>query len=135
MESLYKVEDFTIIGLSSAKETNLGAKANKESLAEGVRVVSFNIRTLTKHKLPVLAWYMQKYEVDCLMLQDVGCTELELRYHRVELKSLLGEETVVTISPAGQQGGDEGQVGGLMTILQTRLGLRFNLALKHFITF
>ena len=32
---------------------------------------------------------------------------------------------MVTISPAGQQGGDEGQVGGLMTIIQTRLGLRF----------
>ena len=116
MESLYKVEDFTIIGLPSAKETDLGAKANKENLAEGVRIVRLNIRTLTKHKLPVLAWYMQKYEVDCLMLQDVGCTELELRYHRVELKSLLGEEKVVTISPAGQPGGDKGQVGGLMTI-------------------
>jgi hypothetical protein len=32
---------------------------------------------------------------------------------------------VVTITPAGQQGGEEGQVGGLITINQTRLGLRF----------
>jgi hypothetical protein len=68
---------------------------------------------------------MQKYEVDCMMLQDVGCTELELRYHRVELKSLLGDETVVTISLVGQHGGEERQVSGLMTIIQTRLRLRF----------
>ena len=126
MESLYKVEDFTIIGVNRDNATDTGTQANMERLAEGVRIVSLNIRTLTKHKLPILAWYMQKYEVDCLMLQDVGCTELELRYHRVELKSLLGEETVITISPAGQQGGDEGQVGGLTTVIQTRLGLRFS---------
>jgi hypothetical protein len=98
-------EDFTIIGLTSDRGANTGMKANKKWLAEGVRFVSLNICTLTKHKLPVLAWYMQKYEVDCMMLLDVGCTKLELRYHRVELKSLLGDEKVVTISPAGQHGG------------------------------
>jgi len=125
MERLYKVEDFTIIGLTCDRGTDTEREESKERLAEGVRIVSLNIRTLTKHKLPVLAWYMQKYEVDCMMLQDVGCTEFELRYHRVELKSLLGDETVVTISAAGQHGGEEGQVGGLMTIIQTRLGLRF----------
>ena len=32
---------------------------------------------------------------------------------------------VVTIGPVGQQDGEEGQVGGLMTVIQTRLGLRF----------
>ena len=32
---------------------------------------------------------------------------------------------MVTISPAGQHGGEEGQVGELMKIIQTRLGLRF----------
>jgi hypothetical protein len=97
MESLYRVEDITIISLPSDKK--------QERLAEGIRIVSLNNRTLIKHKLRVLAWYMQKYEVDCLMLQNVRCTELELRYHRVKLKSLFGEETVITISPAGQHGG------------------------------
>jgi hypothetical protein len=94
-------------------------------LASGVRIVSINIRTLTKHKLPVLAWYIKKYAIDCLILQDVGCTEIELRYHRADLNRLIGNVAVITISSAGQQGGDEGSVGGLMTILQTRLGLTF----------
>jgi hypothetical protein len=31
----------------------------------------------------------------------------------------------VTIAPAGQAGGEEGQVGGLMTIIQSHSGLVF----------
>jgi hypothetical protein len=55
MERLYKVEDFTIIGLTCDRGTDTEREENKERLAEGVRIVSLNIRTLTKHKLPVLA--------------------------------------------------------------------------------
>ena len=125
MESLYRTEDLTIIAVPNKDPQMESAHKNESALASGVRVVSLNIRTLTKHKLPVLAWYLKKYVIDCLMLQDVGCTETELRYHRADLKKLIGTEAVITISPAGQQGGDDGSVGGLMTIIQTRLGLNF----------
>ena len=126
MESLYKTEDLTILAVPNKDPRMESAyKDETTALASGVRIVSLNIRTLTKHKLPVLAWYLKKYAIDCLMLQDVGCTEIELRYHRADLKRLIGNDAVITISPAGQQGGDEGRVGGLMTILQTSLGLTF----------
>jgi hypothetical protein len=125
MESLYRTEDLTIIAVPNKDPQMESAHKNESALASGVRVVSLNIRTLTKHKLPVLAWYLKKYAIDCLMLQDVGCTETELRYHRADLKKLIGTEAVITISLAGQQGGDDGSVGGLMTIIQTRLGLNF----------
>ena len=59
------------------------------------------------------------------MLQDVGCTQTELRYHRTDLKKLIGTDAVITISPAGQQGGDHDSVEGMMTVIQNRLGLNF----------
>ena len=126
MESLFKTEDLTILAVPSKDPRMESAhKDETTALASGVRIVSLHIRTLTKHRLPVLAWYLKKYAIDCLMLQDVGCTETELRYHRADLKRLMGSEAVITISPAGQQGDDDGNVGGLMTVIQTRLGLNF----------
>ena len=101
MESLYRTEDLTIIAVPNKDPQMESAHKNESALASGVRVVSLNIRTLTKHKLPVLAWYLKKYVIDCLMLQDVGCTETELRYHRADLKKLIGTEAVITISPTG----------------------------------
>jgi hypothetical protein len=126
IESLYKTDDLTVLAVTGKTPANESAQKEETlSLASRVRIISLNIRTLTKHTLPVLAWYLKKYAIDCLMLQDVGCTEIELRYHRADLKRLIGNDAVITISPAVQQGGDEGSVGGLMTILQTRLGLTF----------
>jgi hypothetical protein len=100
-------------------------KNETPSLASRVTIVSLIIRTLTKHKLPVLAWYLKKYALDCLMLQDVGCKVAELRYHRAYLTRLIGSEAVITISPTDDQGGDDGNVSGPMTVIQTRLGLNF----------
>ena len=121
LEELYRVEDLTYLGVRQESGQEMGLEGMG---TDGMRVVSLNIRTLTMHKVPVIGWYMRKYALDCLMLQDVGCTELELRYLRNEIKHLLGGDTVVTVAPAGQQGGDEGQVGGLMTIIRP-LGLEF----------
>jgi hypothetical protein len=61
MESLYKTEDLTVLAVPS-KDTRMDSAHKNETtaLASGVRIVSLNIRMLTKHKLSVLAWYLNK---------------------------------------------------------------------------
>jgi hypothetical protein len=84
------VQDFTFIGDTDHHGTLTSRPCIEGIPTDAVPIVSMNIRTLTKHKLPVLAWYVCKYAMDCMMLQVFGCTEIKLRYLQNELKHLLG---------------------------------------------